>query len=225
MDSDEGLGSRFYFSLELPHIVSRNYTHPLEHHPLRVLLVDYNTRVIEAVKHLVAHWPWDIIAATSVQQALNVFPTANKLKPFDLLIIDSRVLSEDALFIQQLGKLGLAPNCLRLVSDINHAAAALPAHCLDLIDAYLIKPITHAALLDAIQDGRTLRQGAYKPLQQEMNLTNRLLSGINILLVEDNPLNQVVAKGLLEQLGAHIDQAWNGKEALELISQSNGQYI
>ena len=57
-----------------------------------------------------------------------------------------------------------------------------------------------------------------------MNLTNRLLSGINILLVEDNPLNQVVAKGLLEQLGAHIDQAWNGKEALELISQSNGQY-
>ncbi|MFO1368386.1 MAG: ATP-binding protein [Marinagarivorans sp.] len=224
LESDEGLGSRFYFSLELPHIVSRNYTHPLEHHPLRVLLVDYNTRVIEAVKHLVAHWPWDIIAATSVQQALNVFPTANKLKPFDLLIIDSRVLSEDALFIQQLGKLGLAPNCLRLVSDINHAAAALPAHCLDLIDAYLIKPITHAALLDAIQDGRTLRQGAYKPLQQEMNLTNRLLSGINILLVEDNPLNQVVAKGLLEQLGAHIDQAWNGKEALELISQSNGQY-
>jgi|GEM_PF-1331937 len=224
LDSDEGLGSRFYFFLEFTQIASRNYTHPLEHQPLRVLLVDYNTRVIEAVKHLVAPWPWDIIAATSVQQALNVFPTANKLKPIDLLIIDSRVLSEDASFIQQLGKLGLAPNCLRLVSDINHAAATLPAPCLDLIDAYLIKPITHAGLLDAIQDGRTLRQGAQQPLQQEMNLTKRLLSGINIVLVEDNPLNQVVAKGLLEQFGAHIDQAWNGKEALELISRSTRQH-
>ncbi|HMW73062.1 MAG TPA: ATP-binding protein, partial [Cellvibrionaceae bacterium] len=224
LESEEGLGSRFYFSLEFTQIASRNYTHPLEHQPLRVLLVDHNSRVIDAVKHLVAHWPWDIIAAPSVQQALNIFPTANKLKPIDLLIIDSRVLNEDVLFIQQLSKLGLEPNCLRLVSDINHAAIALPAHCLDLVDAYLIKPITHAGLLDAITDGRTLRQGSHKPLQQEMNLSNRLLSGINILLVEDNPLNQVVAKGLLEQFGAHIDQAWNGKEALELISHNPQQY-
>lgn len=224
LESEEGLGSRFYFSLEFTQIASRNYTHPLEHQPMRVLLVDYNSRVIDAVKHLVAHWPWDIIAATSVQQALNIFPTANNLKPIDLLIVDSRILSDEPLFIQQLSKLGLTANCLRLVSDINHNASNLPTHCLDLIDAYLIKPITHAGLLDAISDGRSLRQGIDKPLQQEMNLSNRLLNGINILLVEDNPLNQVVAKGLLEQFGAHIDQAWNGKEALELISQGSGQY-
>jgi signal transduction histidine kinase/CheY-like chemotaxis protein len=224
LESEEGLGSRFYFSLEFTQIASRNYTHPLEHQPMRVLLVDYNNRVIDAVKHLVAHWPWDIIAATSVQQALNIFPTANNLKHIDLLIVDSRILSDEPLFIQQLSKLGLTANCLRLVSDINHNASNLPTHCLDLIDAYLIKPITHAGLLDAISDGRSLRQGIDKPLQQEMNLSNRLLNGINILLVEDNPLNQVVAKGLLEQFGAHIDQAWNGKEALELISQGSGQY-
>ncbi len=225
LESEEGIGSRFYFSLELTQIASRNYTHPLEHQAVRVLLVDHNIKVIDAVKHLVAHWPWDIIAATSAQQALNVFPTANKLKPFDLLIVDSRILSEgEPLLIRQLTKLGLGADCLRLISDINHTATTLPASCLDLVDAFLIKPITHSGILDAIQDGRTLRQGINKPMQQEMNLSNRLLNGINILLVEDNPLNQVVAKGLLEQFGAHIDQAWNGKEALELISQGNHQY-
>ncbi|HEY6529350.1 MAG TPA: response regulator [Cellvibrionaceae bacterium] len=223
LESDEGCGSRFYFSLELTQIASRNLTHPLESQPLRVLLIDQNSRVIEAVKHLVAHWPWDLIAATSAQHALSIFPTANKLKPIDLVIIDSRILAKDeSLLISQMVKLGLSIDCLHILSDINHASSSLCDQ--PSIDSYLIKPITHSNLLEAIQDGRNLRQGINKPIQQEMNLLTQMLRGINILLVEDNPLNQVVAKGLLEQFGAHIDQAWNGREALELISQNHRNY-
>jgi two-component system, sensor histidine kinase and response regulator len=225
LESDEGCGSRFYFSLELTQIASRNLTHPLESQPLRVLLIEQNSRVIEAVKHLVAHWPWDLIAATSAQRALGIFPTANKLKPIDLVIIDSRVLAEDdPLLVSQLVKLGLSNECLHILSDINHASSSLSDQPSDAIDSYLIKPITHSNLLEAIQEGRNLRQGINKPIQHEMNLLTQMLSGINILLVEDNPLNQVVAKGLLEQFGAHIDQAWNGREALELISKNNRNY-
>lgn len=49
---------------------------------------------------------------------------------------------------------------------------------------------------------------------------NMSLEGVNILLVEDNPLNQDIAKFLLENMGAHIQMANNGQEAVEQFSAS-----
>lgn len=46
------------------------------------------------------------------------------------------------------------------------------------------------------------------------------LSGINILLVEDNPLNKELAQTMLEQKHAVITWAANGKEAVDCFSQS-----
>lgn len=46
-------------------------------------------------------------------------------------------------------------------------------------------------------------------------------SDTRILLVEDNPTNQIVASGMLEMLGLHADIAANGIEAIEAIRISN----
>ena len=46
------------------------------------------------------------------------------------------------------------------------------------------------------------------------------IAGLNLLLVEDNDLNMEIAKFLLEEEGANIAQAWNGKEALQTFEQS-----
>jgi len=53
-----------------------------------------------------------------------------------------------------------------------------------------------------------------------MNLiqnTHQELKGFTILVVEDNELNQMVAKGLLEYNGASVAIANHGKEALEIL--------
>ena len=52
-----------------------------------------------------------------------------------------------------------------------------------------------------------------------------LLSGIHILLVEDNPLNVLVAQTMLENNGATVDVATNGKEALERLDPARHQLI
>ena len=49
---------------------------------------------------------------------------------------------------------------------------------------------------------------------------NMSLEGVNILLVEDNALNQDIAKFLLENMGAQIQMANNGQEAVEQFSAS-----
>ncbi len=44
--------------------------------------------------------------------------------------------------------------------------------------------------------------------------------GMNILLVEDNDLNMEIAEFLLEEYGANVIKAWNGKEAIDIYKQS-----
>ncbi|MTW14582.1 response regulator, partial [Pseudoduganella eburnea] len=43
------------------------------------------------------------------------------------------------------------------------------------------------------------------------------LGGARILLVEDNPTNQVVARGVLEPAGALVTVAENGQQAVDLV--------
>ena len=47
------------------------------------------------------------------------------------------------------------------------------------------------------------------------------LDNIRILLVEDNELNMEIAEFMLENEGASITKAWNGKEAVELFEKSD----
>lgn len=57
-----------------------------------------------------------------------------------------------------------------------------------------------------------------------MSLTKeqgRKLAGFAVLVVEDNELNQQVAKGLLEYYGAAVTIANHGKEALDILEQSS----
>jgi CheY-like chemotaxis protein len=54
---------------------------------------------------------------------------------------------------------------------------------------------------------------------------NRQLQGISILLVEDNPLNILVAQTILEKGGAHVDVASNGQEALTAFNPDKHDLI
>jgi len=49
-----------------------------------------------------------------------------------------------------------------------------------------------------------------------------ILQGITILLVEDNIINQDVARAMLNQRGMDVDVAENGEQAVEMVS--NGDY-
>ena len=46
------------------------------------------------------------------------------------------------------------------------------------------------------------------------------LRGYHILLAEDNEINMEIAEFYLEEAGAQVTKAWNGREAAELFKQS-----
>lgn len=54
---------------------------------------------------------------------------------------------------------------------------------------------------------------------------DQLLKGITVLLVEDNPLNVLVAQTMLENCGACVDVATNGLEALEKLNAARHRLV
>ena len=57
-------------------------------------------------------------------------------------------------------------------------------------------------------------------VQQDMSIENISIEGIRILLVEDNEINMEIARELLEESGAVITEAHDGKEAIEIFERS-----
>jgi two-component system, sensor histidine kinase and response regulator len=88
---------------------------------------------------------------------------------------------------------------------------------------YLVKPVgasqLYPAILKAFGLGEPLPPGAGKRPDDALAV-GRGLAGMEILLVEDNDLNQELARELLEQVGARVSVAGNGREALEQLRQS-----
>ena len=62
------------------------------------------------------------------------------------------------------------------------------------------------------------------PLQIQQKKTEKSAKGL-ILLVDDNIINQQVAKGLLESQGYEVDLADNGQEAVEAVEKKNYQLV
>ena len=55
--------------------------------------------------------------------------------------------------------------------------------------------------------------------------TTQTMEQIKLLIVEDNPTNQLVIKGLLKKMGYQFKAAENGLEALEILSKEKFDLI
>jgi CheY-like chemotaxis protein len=53
---------------------------------------------------------------------------------------------------------------------------------------------------------------------RKLEALSGVVQGCRVLLAEDNPVNQAVASGMLELMGAHVTVAGNGREALDLLA-------
>jgi len=85
------------------------------------------------------------------------------------------------------------------------------------IDTFLSKPATPSALFDTLL-AVLAPAGGRAAVEADAANCAGMLSGVRVLLVEDNPNNQLVAAEFLRRQGAQVDIAENGVEAVERVA-------
>ena len=222
--SQPGEGSEFWCEFELPYFDSTNaqLTNTDKLKGLRVLVVDDNETNREILHHQLMSWQMSDVPAKDGAAGLDIlYRTAERNDTFDLIILDMHMPNMDGLqFAQHVVNdpaiSGTPTIMLSSVCDVGTTEELTAVG----IGCSLSKPARQAELLNAIQS--TLFGQQAEPKKKSSGTVKYAEAlGADILLVEDNPINQEVAKGMLDTLGCRVSVAEDGLEALSLLDEKH----
>jgi two-component system sensor histidine kinase/response regulator len=192
---------------------------------LRVLVVDDNAAAREVLSTLARGFGLEVDVGANGKDALHLVELALRDGlPYDLLLLDWKMPGLDG--VQTMGELerrhpGRAPAVI-MVTAFGREEASSAAHQAGVKPcAMLTKPVTVSTLLETI--GEALGKGVVaetRHAERESGQDEAIarLKGARILLVEDNRLNQELARELLEKAGIAVELAENGQEALDALA-------
>ena len=229
--SELGSGSTFSFTITIPvSTLAHIARSPAELRGMRVLVVDDLDISRQALREMLKAWQFDVTEAASGQEALALIEqrAATPELAFELVLLDWKMPGMDGvevirrirLWAQHSEKQGLP--VVIMVTAYSKDQLLLEAQDIHL-DAILNKPVTSSGLFDTIME---FQSGHAHP-NQELQVTADLgaaaatIRGARILLVEDNDINQLVAKDLLERMELDVTLAGNGREALDRLNDAD----
>jgi signal transduction histidine kinase/DNA-binding response OmpR family regulator len=217
VESALGHGSRFQVTLRLPkaRAMRRDRLAATTLEGRRILVVDDNQTNREILREQLEGWRMYVACAQSGREALSMMrQAAGAGAPFDLAILDMHMPEMDGM--QLAGAIQDAPilahtqlmmltSTIANVSQIERDAAG--------IERYLNKPIRRADLFRVVCSmlGST---AAGLDAIASMPAEAAPLRG-EVLLVEDNAINQEVARAMLAKLGVRVSVADNGRMAVD----------
>ncbi|UUY09909.1 response regulator [Pseudomonas sp. J452] len=213
-------GSAFQFSLPLATLDEPPLPDlPEQLHGLRVLLVDDNQKSRQILQQLLESLHCRVDQADSGSVAQLLFQQADTTQqPYDLLLVDWNMAELNGLqtlaLLAQSSATALPPSLL-MVNAFAREHLTSNGRQLPVSDL-LLKPVTRSSLLGVLQE--TLSQPNTAADSREP-APRRELQAMRILLVEDNLMDQIVTQGILEQQGARLTLASDGRHAIELLRQ------
>ena len=223
LQSQLGRGTEFSFSIVLGvprHTVADGLPAPAGP-ALDVLIVDDNDLARDTLASMARANGWSVESVDSGEAAIECLSRAREQgRRFDAVFMDWHMPGMDGW--ESARRLKVAP--LREAMDLLIMVTAHGRELMEsknfseknLLDGYLIKPVTGSMLVDALQTARAERDGvATPPVSQAQE---GVLQDLRILLVEDNETNQQVAVELLAGEGARVTVAGNGRIAVDLLA-------
>ncbi|WP_275671811.1 hybrid sensor histidine kinase/response regulator [Pseudomonas mandelii] len=198
ISSEAGFGSQFCADLPLP-----SHTRALPPASLQgkvIAITAASSGLAELLSSVLPGWGLDYEQRSIDDSLLGLNP--------DVLITDC----PECLF-------GLRPSCTAPILLVTAYGSFMPSE-----EALALAPLQQQARPLA---RNALYQTLRRTLQPELNTINGArLDALSpqrrgrVLLVEDNPVNQLVAKGMLGKLGCEVIVAGHGGEALDQLEQS-----
>jgi two-component system, sensor histidine kinase and response regulator len=229
LTSVPGIGSTFWFTARLGRSsrTPRVLVPDVSVHGRRVLVVDDHDHARGILAQMLTSMSFRVVEASSGTTALQAVRNADATGDgFDLVAIDWQMPVMDGIQAARLIESLPLSRRPRLILVTAHGREDAMKGAKEAgIAAVLIKPVNPSLLLDTIMNvlGRDGAAPLRVPAVGATPAPN--LARGRVLLVEDNDVNQEVAKGLMEAGGLLVDVAENGAVALaQLMSAPDGQY-
>ncbi|MQA22638.1 response regulator [Rugamonas rivuli] len=227
VSSTQGRGTSFWFSLPfdvLPELPDERRKPALGN--LRLLVADDNRTSREVIAKLIRAWGWHADEVDSGAAALHRYRQSQQSQQtYDVVLADWHMPGMDGLAtakgIREAAGGGKQPIVVMVnafardhVEEISNAPEA---------DVVLVKPITSSNLFDALHQALVAKSDGQPQPVADASIAGSL-AGRHFLLVEDNALNQVVARGILEHAGATLDVVGDGRQAVERLRAGASRY-
>ncbi|MDP1901016.1 MAG: CHASE domain-containing protein [Rubrivivax sp.] len=222
VESTLGQGSRFRFCISLPLAAHRTADRVAATVALRVLVIDDNAAAREVLERMGRSLGWEVEAVDSGEAALaRLQAQAGAADAYQAILVDWQMPGLDGWQtcerIRSLRLPGTAPVVMMVTSHGREMFTQRKVAQQALLDGFLVKPVTASMLFDAVVDARAGRRQAH-PSRQGAAASGPRLSGLRVLLAEDNLNNQQVARELLEDEGAIVQIAGDGQEAVAAVA-------
>ena len=224
VESVQGKGSSFIVDLRLP-LARAVVTAPMDSAALkglRALVVDDNPTNRDILLHQLEGWNMHVTCVRGGVEALDAMVSAvGEKQAFDLAILDMHMPSMDGLQLAAAikAKPALASTRLMVLSSTYATTDQQDRANLGILRS-LNKPIRRADLHQVLVS--IAAPGAVDRVLAKPHASAPVgrLQG-RVLLVEDNPINQGVAKAMLLKLGLRLEVANHGEEAVDWVRSAD----
>ena len=217
--SEPGRGSRFHFSAVFqPGVGSApDFRSFAGQAGTRVLVADDNPLAAVLLAEMLQAHLLRVEVMASGRQALDELircAAAETEEPYGLVFLDWRMPELDGLETARLIRATLKPPCVPaiIITTAFENARAVDQGAALGVRAFLAKPVLPRMLQIRLEE-------VFGSLQGEPGASSRL-RGARVLLAEDHPINQEIAREILECSGALVTSAGNGHEAVQAVLQA-----
>lgn len=224
VESQVGSGSCFTFDIVANKVDENDYVAPAfesskKFKGKKVILIDDNSTNLRILSLICENWGFDVLAFEKPLEALQYIMENND---FHLVITDMQMPYTDGMELSEKIRRRFNKQEMPIIV-LSSVGQTLNHDEKELINSYLNKPIRRSQLFFTIN---SIFEKEHKKVSSskvsEVENLNELSpnKNIEILVVEDNPINQRVMIRMLDKLGfSTIDIASNGLEALERTEQ------
>jgi signal transduction histidine kinase/DNA-binding response OmpR family regulator len=195
--------------------------------PRAVLVVDDNAQAGTIMQRMLGGLGWQVDLADSGPQALDRMRARSAGHgAYACVYVDWQMPGMDGWeFLRQLNTLGPSlvgpkPRITMLSANGRENLAQRTQEEQGLLSGFLVKPVTLSMLLDASQ----AQANNSETLRKAPRSSKRQLSGMRVLVVEDNAINQQVAEELLGFEGALVSIAADGRQGVNAVASAEVQF-
>lgn len=233
-ESSVGEGSVFTVTLplEIEHVASSPASVPSNLHGARILVADPNEGARSVVRDLLREWGFDATAVGNADEALALLSAATAIDiTVEAAIIDKNMRDGGGRNLIAAIREDFPRTALVSLSALGAPVQEGGLEALET-DAHLMKPIRAALLREAVCD--VIRSGRHRKPATEKAPTaagaRRRLPGpsaaqIDVLVAEDNDVNQILFRQLLENADVSFELVANGEQAVEAYRELKPRMI